>query len=134
MNDLEQRLQKLKPKINRDLRLELLQKATVSRQPSARSAWGKYLLACSCSFLLGLAVMYGVMKPSISREPQASPPVVPVKIEEKPSQFFNETIAEKPKEVPAKAESPKEGTAKRPRTLAGNDSTYLSLLKKYQTP
>ena len=125
MNDLEQRLRKLKPKINRDLRKEI----AVGRRRTA--GWSKQLLACACSFLLGLAVMYSVMKLPASPEPlQAQPQSQPqpVEVQEKPSPFIDESIAAKPKEPPASASKPM------PKTLAGNDYTYLSLLRKYQMP
>ena len=113
MNDLEKRLKSLKPKVNRKIFL-----AAGGRRQAA--GW-KNLLACACSFLLGLMVMYGVMRP-VSQEPQALPQ--PVEIEEKPSRFTDEAVAVRPKEAPSPA----------PKALAGESYTYLSLLRKYQTP
>ena len=118
-NDFEQRLRKLKPKIRRNIRLE---------PADGRRQTVKYLLACSCSFLLGLAVMYGVMRPPVSEGPlQAQPQLQlqPVEIEEKPTRFSDESIAARSKEPSAPAT---------PKILAGNDYTYLSLLRKYQMP
>ncbi len=110
MNDLENRLRELKPKIKRDLRRELF---TELPPPRPKTRFLGTLLACSCSFLLGLVVMYGVMKPSAVQEQQS---------EDKPPRFSSDTVAAKPKETPA------------PRIPAGNDYTYLTLLKKYQSP
>ena len=120
MNDLEKRLKSLKPKVNRSIG------ARASRPPGddfvrARRPRSNYLLACACSFLLGLVVMYGVMRP-VSQEPQALPQ--PVEIEEKPSRFTDDAVAVRPKEAPSPV----------PKVLAGESYTYLSLLRKYQTP
>jgi len=115
MNDLEKRLKSLKPKVNRKIFL-----AAGGRRQAA--GW-KNLLACACSFLLGLMVMYGVMRPVSPESPApVSPPVV--EKEEKPSRFTDEAVAVRPKEVPSPV----------PKVLAGESYTYLSLLRKYQTP
>ena len=120
MNDLEKRLKSLKPKVNRSIG------ARASRPPGddfarARHPRSNYLFACACSFLLGLMVMYGVMRPV---SPESSTPLSPpvVEKEEKPSRFTDEAVAVRPREAPSPT----------PKVLAGESYTYLSLLRKYQ--
>ena len=122
MNDLEERLKKLKPRINRKI---VLKSADGRRRTADWARSGvKYLLACSCSFLLGLLVMYGVMKSSVSQEPAQSQPVEKVEKaepKEKPSRFDNDSVAVRPREAPS------------PKIPAGESYTYLALLRKYRT-
>lgn len=120
MNDIENRLRKLKPKVSRDIRSDILAEIpSIVVPPKKRSSSTHYLLACSCSFLLGLLVMYGVMRPadSAGQKQEASPQGN----ENRPSPFTNDSYAVKP--TPKREDRP---------VKSGNEYSYYNLLRKYQ--
>ena len=89
MNEIEQRLRKLKPKVHREIREAILAENCAETPPKKRasSGWSRFVLTCSCSFLLGLGTMYVILAPMASSETE-SPPQPQQQTEEKPSRFF----------------------------------------------
>ena len=122
MNEIEQRLRKLKPKVHREIREAILAENCAETPPKKRasSGWSRFVLTCSCSFLLGLGTMYAILAPMASSETE-SKPQPQQQTEEKPSRFSNDTIAMKQKEIPTTS------------IRSGKEYAYYTLLKKYQS-